>query len=339
MVLLIHITGAKVESLKFIYIPLWFYLYKEPGAVPRSLGHLHSTMVLLIPDHLRELAIGAMHLHSTMVLLIQIRSISCGTSSSFTFHYGSTYTLRRLRYSTLQYPFTFHYGSTYTKEYCLIKSIGLSFTFHYGSTYTMTDGKVSEAEKIYIPLWFYLYSASQSYLRLPGFHLHSTMVLLIPLDLLKSLLLEFYLHSTMVLLIHPAQVIPDLLFFHLHSTMVLLIPIDSILSAMQIGNLHSTMVLLIHRELENKYDALLFTFHYGSTYTAESQTDSLSPPPFTFHYGSTYTLPEPLIQNLSLYLHSTMVLLIPILAESNSAILPYLHSTMVLLILLIPLPP
>ena len=78
-----------------IYIPLWFYLYENPSGAGLEYTYLHSTMVLLI--------------HSC-------RPCYLAGGLSFTFHYGSTYTINSNRYGTLYQAFTFHYGSTYTNK-------------------------------------------------------------------------------------------------------------------------------------------------------------------------------------------------------------------------------
>ena len=75
-----------------IYIPLWFYLYPIPAYITCSPYHLHSTMVLLIRWRRCLILLAETHLHSTMVLLIQRQSHKKHYLKEFTFHYGSTYT-------------------------------------------------------------------------------------------------------------------------------------------------------------------------------------------------------------------------------------------------------
>ena len=71
MVLLISTLLQNLYRKYLIYIPLWFYLYKEMKV---------------------EIVTSDKNLHSTMVLLIWIRGrIQVQRFSKFTFHYGSTY--------------------------------------------------------------------------------------------------------------------------------------------------------------------------------------------------------------------------------------------------------
>ena len=58
-------------------------------------------------------------------------------------------------------------------------------------------------------------------------------------------------------------------------------------------------------------DVVLFTFHYGSTYTIKAMVSFRDVKIFTFHYGSTYTAEYFGVSIEYFYLHSTMVLLIP----------------------------
>ena len=79
-------------------------------------------------------------------------------------------------------------------------------------------------------------------------------------------------------------------------------------------------------------NANVFTFHYASTYTIAGKSYPMSFSLFTFHYASTYTSTKSYILAKSLYLHSTMLLLIP-KTRKNTCITPgHLHSTMLLLI-------
>ena len=55
---------------------------------------------------------------------------------------------------------------------------------------------------------------------------------------------------------------------------------------------------------------IIFTFHYGSTYTKMQEQLNKSVKSFTFHYGSTYTDTAQGWYHFLIHLHSTMVLLI-----------------------------
>ena len=144
-----------------------------------------------------------------MFLLIRPRHLrSYRRSAAFTFHYVSTYTQWLLQPSVSGCTFTFHYVSTYTWFYVTDAEAGDEFTFHYVSTYTLhwhsgktgrhwftfhyvstyTGRQVTDPVwiiRIYIPLCFYLYNQ-----RVPGEpsdrgHLHSTMFLLIHIQVLE----------------------------------------------------------------------------------------------------------------------------------------------------------
>ena len=163
--------------------------------------------------------------------------------TSFTFHYGSTYTGDAKVYDNAEVWFTFHYGSTYTATSQWICWTACLFTFHYGSTYTM-NGINKAAEYI---------------------DLHSTMVLLIREDWLTGLLqMEFTFHygSTYTQIgkrrterwfiyiplwfyLYELMVKNRKFYYYLHSTMVLLIPALRRSAHSLTAYLHSTMVLLI----------------------------------------------------------------------------------------------
>ena len=140
-------------------------------------------------------------------------------------------------------------------------------------------------------------------------HLHSTMVLLIrlrklPRKRLSSIYIPlwFYLYQSQA---EYAQAQIDL-----HSTMVLLIPIQAS------GNSHKTYIyipLWFYLYFARNWDSLreiIFTFHYGSTYTKMQEQLNKSVKSFTFHYGSTYTDTAQGWYHFLIHLHSTMVLLI-----------------------------
>ena len=73
------------------------------------------------------------------------------------------------------------------------------------------------------------------------------------------------------------------------------------------------MLLLIRRSRPRYVDIChQFTFHYASTYTPLILFNTGFIILFTFHYASTYTDAEYCPAYSGLYLHSTMLLLIPI---------------------------
>ena len=97
--------------------------------------HLHSTMLLLIPNYSDDGVSQKTNLHSTMLLLIPKTLVGALNELKFTFHYASTYTERRAEKTGILAQFTFHYASTYTQTALCETSFGC----------------------IYIPLCFYLY--------------------------------------------------------------------------------------------------------------------------------------------------------------------------------------
>ena len=180
-----------------------------------------------------------------MVLLIQASQVGQVSNHIFTFHYGSTYTNIRFRYSMclnlIYIPlwfylywqlreiffhliiFTFHYGSTYTLSILTNTIITIPFTFHYGSTYT------DRFQMQYNNSMVFTFHYGSTYTGRPGevhhvdaiftFHYGSTYTI-IRFYLTVNL---FYLHSTMVLLIHVLWMFAPVSYANLHSTMVLLI--------------------------------------------------------------------------------------------------------------------
>ena len=196
-------TITPISSLPviYIYIPLWFYLYSR-----------RSRLAFL----------SYFNLHSTMVLLIRNGDTTDFSFRTFTFHYGSTYTVIRLYrlppvshlHSTMVlliplphlhgwYPFNIYiplWFYLYDQE-SVFNRLTNKFTFHYGSTYTSAwyaDGLR------YRKFTFHYGSTYTRFFRsLASFavNLHSTMVLLILPRLHAIIRFEKYLHSTMVLLI------------------------------------------------------------------------------------------------------------------------------------------
>ena len=112
--------------------------YTNPGiSFPIFLSDLHSTMLLLIPDLVRQDLVFHAHLHSTMLLLIRhCRKLFGCRKFQFTFHYASTYTQRIFVSFPALSLFTFHYASTYTHPHNIRRLPYFEFTFHYASTYT-----------------------------------------------------------------------------------------------------------------------------------------------------------------------------------------------------------
>ena len=125
--------------LKHIYIPLWFYLYIHwwcdgwtCNAFTFHYGstytdssedkgksiylHLYSTMVLLILRHAKRASRSWSIYIPLWFYLYPIMKKMAVSATSFTFHYGSTYTFFCLKHKKCAVWFTFHYGSTYTSH-------------------------------------------------------------------------------------------------------------------------------------------------------------------------------------------------------------------------------
>ena len=95
------------------------------------------------------------------------------------------------------------------------------------------------------------------------------------------------------------------------------------------------MLLLIRECLPVEVSsAVLFTFHYASTYTLFGMFGWGGYGLFTFHYASTYTQDTEAQPRQETYLHSTMLLLILTTTTHYYQRSFHLHSTMLLLILL-----
>ena len=101
---------------------------------------LHSTMLLLILYTRIDEGHAGTLLHSTMLLLILMHLRRLRSTSSFTFHYASTYTKLSSNSNQGGAIFTFHYASTYTNIKQQLYDYIAGFTFHYASTYTRTQG-------------------------------------------------------------------------------------------------------------------------------------------------------------------------------------------------------
>ena len=149
------------------------------------ISYLHSTMVLLIPFLIKIPCACPLYLHSTMVLLIHRSAFTTWMgwviyiplwfylydgsrnvvleSKTFTFHYGSTYTISPSVSIAGDITFTFHYGSTYTVSALSspVFAIYLHSTMVLLIRITALSSSVTPSS-IYIPLWFYLYSKNRS---------------------------------------------------------------------------------------------------------------------------------------------------------------------------------
>ena len=168
--------------LKLIYIPLWFYLYSR-----------RSRLAFL----------SYFNLHSTMVLLIRNGDTTDFSFRTFTFHYGSTYTVIRL----YRLPPVSHLHSTMV---LLIQALGTQMASGIANLHSTMVLLILDFFApwlpllwIYIPLWFYLY-------KLFSFNAFKIFFIYIPLWFYLYIFrsrkvpkLETYLHSTMVLLILP----------------------------------------------------------------------------------------------------------------------------------------
>ena len=74
-----------------IYIPLCFYFIRHrPMSVCREQKYLHSTMLLLYPQHSNVCVYLPHNLHSTMLLLYLHMHPPFYCMKKFTFHYAST---------------------------------------------------------------------------------------------------------------------------------------------------------------------------------------------------------------------------------------------------------
>ena len=234
-------------------------------------------------------------------------------SSSFTFHYVSTYTNNcdtRSKAARIYIPLCFYLY--FTRIFCpahmtyLHSTMFLLIPFkrlpkhldihHLHSTMFLLILErvpvLAPRIHIYIPLCFYLYWNRE-------YFLYNLYVIYIPLCFYLYFCFlglhgfkRMYLHSTMFLLIRlHFQPLPHS-HIHLHSTMFLLILIAEINRDVHWLHLHSTMFLLIP---ECRSD---FTRHAYK---------------FTFHYVSTYTTRMESRRHIFINLHSTMFLLIPLL--------------------------
>ena len=230
------------------------------------------------------------NLHSTMVLLILWSIMNLSAMTLFTFHYGSTYMTARERLSAVILTFTFHYGSTYIDGDYITFSWKLSFTFHYGSTYIILPGCMFSIFRIYIPLWFYLYSPFRFLKKSLVIHLHSTMVLLI--WCYKSIIITwcciyiplwFYLYWPVRKLVMRMIPIYIPLWFYLYGTFFPDIVNDKYIYIPLWFYLYGFCFCMMQ-------DRSLFTFHYGSTYIISFERIHSTTFLFTFHYGSTYML-------------------------------------------------
>ena len=241
--------------------------------IPRALPcrrplhiHLHSTMLLLIPElkhgsflylhiyiplcfylyseRIRQNTWRENNLHSTMLLLILISAKYRGLSSfRFTFHYASTYTQTEMRIIRLS-------RNLHSTMLLLIRSCRLGctcrrlFTFHYASTYT-------RPAILYFRFHFYLHSTMLllilfAYLSIFSlstqftFHYASTYTLLFGFPCRG----RCDLHSTMLLLIRLIEVLVRSL-FRIYIPLCFYLYVFSFRQSLTPSDLHSTMLLLI----------------------------------------------------------------------------------------------
>ena len=159
MLLLIRSNQRWCGVISCIYIPLCFYLYVYVECeFHDNKTNLHSTMLLLILSAAWLKYFVVANLHSTMLLLIPlVNQVSIG-SSTFTFHYASTYTEFRFPNPANNIAFTFHYASTYTFSY---NGIPRAYNHLHSTMLLLIPSQVGTAQ-------------------VGITHLHSTMLLLIP---------------------------------------------------------------------------------------------------------------------------------------------------------------
>ena len=225
MLLLYPPWWTNIFLLPWIYIPLCFYFIRDSHAsgtdVPAFTFHYAST---LSPAPQTGSCRNS-NLHSTMLLLYPSEGAQAGP---LTLYLHSTMLLLYLQSTseiTAEAP---NLHSTmlllYLRSYGQIRQGGVVFTFHYASTLSLTEYITS--------VW--------------NADLHSTMLLLYPLDCPGAEPLKNNLHSTMLLLyLGPAfRACPLSVFtFHYASTL----SIQKIYSFLDFFYLHSTMLLLYQR--------------------------------------------------------------------------------------------
>ena len=161
----------------------------------------------------------------------------------------------------------------------------------------------------YIPLCLYLYWMRWRQL-LKNIHLHSTMLLLIPVyrDTPCGILCQIYIPLCFYLYV---ETILDSLSrneftFHYASTYT---NDDDSLNKGEV--IYIPLCFYLYGWVQGEESRTgTFTFHYASTYTCPGLGMGIRDWKFTFHYASTYTIAEEYLMIADLNLHSTMLLLI-----------------------------
>ena len=163
-----------------IYIPLCFYLYLVSMTSPRLILFIYIPLCFYLYEaQVPQNTPYRPHLHSTMFLLIRFFwIIQVCLWGVLTFHYVSTYTLRKThsRWLFLIYiPLCFYlYEETQITQSWVLDLHSTMFLLIRFTRYTRRL-----ISSIYIPLCFYLYERIWTECR-TGSNLHSTMFLLIP---------------------------------------------------------------------------------------------------------------------------------------------------------------
>ena len=186
---------------------------------------------------------------------------------------------------------------------------------------------------IYIPLCFYFIWLGITRWDCRRINLHSTMLLLYPYAFYKNGGGKSHLHSTMLLLYPTSLGFTVICCVDLHSTMLLLYPI-SVRGSSALLPIYIPLCFYFigspgccRRGRFPIYIPLCFYFIERKCRVWPLQ------PEFTFHYASTLSEINNIVQQCKTHLHSTMLLLYPILRYSFGGYFTYLHSTMLLLYL------
>ena len=181
-------------------------------------------MLLLYHVLAHEPLQGFSPLHSTMLLLYRaMPKVDSTLSNAFTFHYASTISRPHRRQQSRTYNFTFHYASTISTFRHIHPDPPSCFTFHYASTISgLFILVVFQVSLLYIPLCFYYIKEPSWMISIRLTTLHSTMLLLYLIPIIKSGICTSPLHSTMLLLYPQWTKLNRKKKSTLHSTMLLL---------------------------------------------------------------------------------------------------------------------
>ena len=137
MVLLIRISSDSSISRISIYIPLWFYLYPTSRQQIKPLYAIYIPLWFNLYRNCREALPSVYGIYIPLWFYLY-----------YTFH----------KENLSHYLFTFHYGSTYTIRWSVRRadtcSIYIPLWFY---LYPVYESSVYSFIYIYIPLWFYLY--------------------------------------------------------------------------------------------------------------------------------------------------------------------------------------